>query len=107
MSEIKLDELTKGEVRNLSGQERGVEARAMFNLDELDSSNDEVKVIVPDDLDAIASSFFQGMFASSVRNLGGGESFLRHYRFNASPEVMLQVMRGIERVETDRDFVLH
>lgn len=107
MSEIMLNELTRGEVRNLSGQERGAEARDHFNLDELDASSDQVFVVVPEELDALASSFFQGMFATSIRRLGGRDQFLAHYQFLATPEIMIQVMRGIDRVETDRSFTLH
>ena len=98
--EIDLKELTRGEVRNLSGQERGVEARAFFRLDEVDGMPDAIRVIVPGDLDGLTTSFFQGMFAKSVRRLGSREAFLAHYHFDAGPLILLQIERGLRTLLT-------
>ncbi|KII14128.1 MULTISPECIES: hypothetical protein [Phaeobacter] len=99
---IDFSELTQGKVRNLSGHERGAEARGYFDLNSLDETTEVVEVVVPDNLDAIATSFFQGMFARSVRKFRSEEEFLSHYRFAARPEIISQVMRGIERVKMER-----
>lgn len=99
---INFAEISKGRVRNVSGHERGVAARKQFNLDSLDFADQTVEVFVPDELDAIATSFFQGMFAKSVENLGSDVRFLQHYRFNASPVIMDQIIRGLRRVNTIR-----
>lgn len=97
MAEIHLGELTRGgEVRNLSGHERGVEARRLFKLDELDRLHETVEVVVPDELYAITPSFFQGMFAESVRALGGRDPFLRRYAFDAPGYVLEQLESAIE-----------
>lgn len=105
MTTINLETLTKGEARNLTGQERGVAARQLFELEKLDQAGEIVEIIVPANLDAIATSFFQGMFANSVRRYGDAE-FLKHYKFNARPEIMTQIFRGIERVKTQRGLAL-
>lgn len=105
MAKINLHDLTKGEVRNLTGQLRGAEARKLFELDRLDRESQVVEVLVPSDLDAIATSFFQGLFAHSVQHYGR-EQFLEHYRFNAGPTIMEQVHRGIERSLTKRGLAL-
>jgi hypothetical protein len=95
MTEIKFSELTEeGRVRNLVGHERGEEARNKWTLDELDSEDDPIDVLVPRELLTLSSSFFQGMFAQSVKKLGD-EGFRKRYRFNASPIVMQQVAEGI------------
>lgn len=105
MTAIELAELTgRGRVHSLSGQERGLEARNFYRLDELDQVEGVVVVNVPDDLDAISPSFFQGMFAKSL--LGAfdrdADRFLRHYSFKAPTHVLTQVQRGIAAVLTRR-----
>ena len=102
MVEIKLSDLTRdGEVRNLSGHERGVAAREKFNLPNLDSAPETVVVVVPDDITTLTSSFFQGMFSESVQSLGNDrDRFLNHYQFDASPLVLMQIERGIAAVQS-------
>ncbi len=104
MASINLNELTHGRVRNLSGHERGSAARAKFLLDELDKSNSRIDVELPPDLEGMTTSFFQGMFAASVK--AAGSDFLDHYRFHASPALMEQILRGIEKVQTKRGSAL-
>lgn len=104
MKMINLSDLTDGRVRNLTGHERGSAAREMFNLDSLDASTEAVEVQVPEDLEGITTSFFQGMFAKSVR--ASQDKFLERYRFHASPAIMEQVLRGIDRVNTKRGSAL-
>lgn len=106
MKKIELIELTKGEVKNLTGQERGVAAREFFNLDQIDEGGEPVRVVVPDDLDAITTSFFQGMFSRSVRSADSAEVFLDRYQFDARPSIMEQVVRGINRILTPRGSAL-
>jgi hypothetical protein len=99
---INFRELVGDRARNVSGHERGAEARARYDLDSADSSEAVVEIIIPDEIDAVATSFFQGMFAQSVRHYKSQENFLRHYRFTASPVVMEQILRGIDRSLTQR-----
>ena len=102
MTMIDLGRLTQNRVRNLTGHERGGEARSFFELDTLDTNREPVYVRAPDDLDAISTSFFQGMFAKSVKHYADSSSFLEHYRFDVEPFIMEQIIRGIDRVETKR-----
>lgn len=105
MATIQLSRLTgNGEVHSLSGQERGVAARDLFRLDELEEAGEVVTVEVPTDLDAISPSFFQGMFAKSLVETFGRdpERFKRHYLFDAPTHVLAQVQRGIMAVLTRR-----
>lgn len=105
MATVNLETLTdEGRVRNLTGHERGLAARKHYNLAEFDKSGETVEVHIPDTLDAMTVSFFQGMFADSVRNTGA--QFLDRYHFHASPVIMEQVLRGIERVKTRRGSAL-
>ncbi|WP_411818673.1 hypothetical protein [Hyphococcus sp. DH-69] len=103
---IDLTQLTKGEVRNLTGQDRGKAARQLFELDILDKDSEMVTVIVPPELDAITTSFFQGMFSASVRSAKTAEKFLAKYHFETNASIMEQIIRGIQRVLTPRGTAL-
>ena len=106
MAEIDIGVLTGGQVRNLSGHERGLHAREHFSLDASDLAPQPVRVLVPHDVYAITTSFFQGMFAESVNRFGSRDAFLEHYRFDANAPVLRQVDRGISAVLTERHNLL-
>ncbi len=94
--QIELIELTNnGEVHNLSGHDRGLAARERFHIAELDGDADQVVISVPDFVYTITSSFFQGMFAESVKKFASREAFLSKYKFRAQPVVLQQIDRGI------------
>jgi hypothetical protein len=90
-TEIQLAELTQGQMRTLSGQDLGVEARDRFDLDALDAGAEPVLVRVPDDLDSVTPSFVQGMFSKSVKHFASRDKFLQHYVFVAGPVVLRQI----------------
>lgn len=103
MIELNIDSFLRGKaVRNLSGHERGIAARNFYGLDELDSIDDEVVFTISDDIDGIANSFFQGMFAKSIRELSNDHDFLDHYKFRANSSVVRQIETGIRRINTIR-----
>lgn len=95
---IDLDHLTdQGKVHNLAGRERGENARAHFDLDNLDGLEEPVSVKIPDHVYGLSSSFFLGMFSRSIRNAGSQERFLQKYKFDVTDEVMQQIMHGLSR----------
>jgi hypothetical protein len=99
---IDFREIVGERARNVSGHERGALARAKYDLDAADKQEAVVDVLIPAEIDAVATSFFQGMFSGSVRHYKTKERFLEHYRFNATPVIMEQIIRGIERSMTSR-----
>lgn len=105
MPEIELARLTRGDVRNLSGQERGLRAREEFDVDALDREAEPVLVKVPRDLDTISPSFFRGMFSVSILTLGVA-GFWSHYVFDASPAVLEQVQDAVSGTIRDRNQIL-
>lgn len=105
MATIQLSELTQGDVRNLSGQERGQAARAAFRIDELDKAVEPVLVAVPEDLDTMSPSFFRGMFAMSILTLGVA-GFSNHYVFDAKPQILEQVDQVVRGTIRDRSQIL-
>ncbi len=63
-----------------SGRDKGVKARKELNLNELDNSNEEISIIIPRDTWSINSSFFGGLFESSIIKLNEND-FRRKYKF--------------------------
>jgi len=101
---IDLDILTEnGKVHNLSGHDRGLAARAEFQLDGLDGDSPTVEIHVPDHIYAVSPSFIQGLLAASFATLGSTrEAFFRQYRIVASDLIKRQFDRGISAILTDR-----
>ena len=97
MPEINLCELTQGEVRNLAGHDRGLEARTHFKLDQLDESDESVEVTLPKDFRAISPSFFQGMFAKSVHHFESASAFFEHYQFDAPLHIRSRLIAYAEQ----------
>ncbi|MDR7221679.1 hypothetical protein [Aminobacter aminovorans] len=103
LEKVDLGILTKGgRIRNLSGKERGVAARAELGLDNLDKGGGPVEVIVPEYVDAISPSYFQGLFSQSLVTLHGKREFLAKYHFKASPQVMQWIEIGIRNATSSR-----
>lgn len=63
-----------------SGRDRGIKARTELKLNDLDNNDEIVNVIIPKDTWSINSSFFGGLFESSVIMLHD-EGFKKKYRF--------------------------
>ena len=104
MTEINLDAIAGGgRTKNLSGKERGIAAREKLELDILDERPGEVSVLVPDYVDTISPSFFQGLFSQSIRTLNGKDPFLRKYRFVANESIQRWIEIGIRNASSSRD----
>lgn len=97
MREINLRELTRDEVRNLAGHDRGLDARTYFKLDQLDESEESVEVSLPEDFRAISPSFFQGMFAKSVHRFKSASAFFEHYQFDAPLHIRSRLIAYAEQ----------
>lgn len=91
-----------GRILNLSGKEKGEDARQYFNVDEMDAADTEVVVLVPKELDGISSSFFLGLFSKSVQACGSPDKFFRRYKFDASSSILRQVKNGVKHSLMDR-----
>lgn len=90
-----------GKVHNLSGKERGEQARKKFGLDTVDESQEDVVVVVPDTVYSLSTSFFLGLFSPTVEAIGD-DGFRRKYKFSATPLILQQVDYGLERCVSER-----
>ncbi|MCY4261328.1 MAG: hypothetical protein OXC91_13830 [Rhodobacteraceae bacterium] len=103
MNKIDLDSVAgSGRTRNLSGKERGIAARKQLKLDAIDAQPGEVLVVVPDYVDTISPSFFQGLFSQSIRTLKGKDRFLIKYRFDANDSTQRWIEVGIRNACSSR-----
>ena len=79
-NKIKMDTFLKTGARILSDRDEGVKARGKANLDELDSQEKKVVMLIPkDDMWNITPSFFGGMFEGIIKKYR--EKFWDYYSF--------------------------
>jgi hypothetical protein len=102
MVEIRLEQLTRGEVNVLSGHERGLTARSHFDMDRLDASGEHVDIVIPDTLEAVTPSFVQGFLGRSFNSLGGKSAVMRRYHLIGRALVIDDFLAGIDRLGFDR-----
>jgi hypothetical protein len=80
----------------LSGRDCGQEFRKRFRVDQLDGTDEEVIVTIPDEVISMNTSFFLGLFGPSVRKLGP-ERFLMKYQFQCDEVHLATVREGMSR----------
>lgn len=101
---IDLIKITKGEVFNLAGHDRGLAARESFELDRFDAEANPVRVNFPEGFRQVSSSFFQGMFAASVHKFGSVEQFFTHYVFDAPAHIRSKLADYAEQILNRSDY---
>lgn len=98
MTQIDLSRLTQNEVTMLTGHPRGLSARKLFDLDNLDDSENVVTIVAPRNLDTVTPSFVQGFFAASISRLGV-EGLKARYSLSMLPGILREDFEtGIERL---------
>lgn len=98
MPKIDLTQLTKGEVRMLTGRPRGLSARILFHMDDLDVCEGSVILLAPDSLDAVTPSFVQGFLANSLRRLGATKFRTKFDLSRLPSRIREDINLGMERL---------
>lgn len=81
----------------LSGRDAGLAARRRFNVDKLDASEMPIKVLIPDEVFSLNTSFFLGLFGDSVRALLP-DGFRKKYIFVGDDALhRMTIERGIQK----------
>ncbi len=81
----------------LSGRDAGLAARRHFNIDKLDATDGPIKVLIPDEVFSMNTSFFLGLFGDSVRALLP-DGFRKKYRFVCEEGIhRMTIERGIQK----------
>lgn len=94
--EINLNKYKDSDSRVLSGREEGKKVREKLNLDLIDKNEEIIKVVFPDDIISLNSSFFLGLFGPSVRLLQELD-FQKKYIFECPKFIEKSIADGIER----------
>lgn len=82
----------------LFGRDFGAKVREKLKLDKIDKTEEQVTITIPNDIWALNSSYFIGMFEKSVQCLGE-EKFRKKYLFQCSNYYILaNIEQGIEDI---------
>lgn len=65
-----------------TGRDRGLYVRKKCKIDEIESQNDSVVIVIPDGIRSINPSFFEELFKSVVLKLGK-DKFLEKFTFRS------------------------
>ncbi|HEX7687951.1 MAG TPA: hypothetical protein VF453_09600 [Burkholderiaceae bacterium] len=76
-----------------TGRNRGERLREEMQLDRHDAAGDVMDVRIPENIYAISSSFFLGMFGPSVVKAGSKQRFYEQYHFQ-SPRFIREALDG-------------
>ena len=103
---VDLAEMTdNGRVTNLSGRPRGLAAREKYGLNWRDLTDARVvHIIIPNNLDSLTPSFFQGMFGAAFPAVKKDRGqFFKYIIFEAPPLLTPQIDQGLAALEITRD----
>ncbi len=67
-----------------TGRSRGENLRKQLRLDQI-SSEEVVHVYIPEEVYAVTSSYFLGLFGPSIRSEGSADAFFQKFKFDAPP----------------------
>ncbi|KYG90888.1 hypothetical protein A0U40_17620 [[Bacillus] sp. KCTC 13219] len=95
---INLGNVKKSKSRVFSGREFGKSIRTKYNLDDLDNTEGQITIKIPDDTISMNSSFFLGLFDRSIIKLGE-DGFREKYKFICSPIIDKSIEDGINRAQ--------
>lgn len=87
----------------ISGREVGQKQRKILKLDQRDEDGNDYIMIFPENIVAIATSFFLGVFGKSVRKLGR-DKFTLKYEFQCSETVRKNIIDGVYDALNDVNF---
>ena len=83
---IQLSKEQRGSTKSttFSGRAEGKEVRDALNLDSVDSGNENVIIMIPNDTTSFNPSFFLGLFFDSVKRCGSVDTFISKFAINLS-----------------------
>ena len=96
---IDLNKFRSENSKVFTGRNRGLTVRKSSKIDELEKSNEKVKIIIPSDLFSINPSFFEEFLYNVVQKLGK-EAFYEKFEFENKGEYehVEDLEEGIKRI---------
>ena len=97
MIKIEISKYRSSGAKIFTGRDNGIEARKELKIDELESKYEKITVIIPSDTWGINSSFFSGLFETSIK--ADYKAFLDRYQFtyNNGKELDASLRDNIDR----------
>ncbi|MGP8217209.1 MAG: STAS-like domain-containing protein [Bacteroidia bacterium] len=85
--------------RVFTGRDRGIEVRDKSKIDEIESNNDEVIVVIPTDIGSINPSFLEEFFYNVVVKLKE-DGFFQKFKFKNEGryKIMSDLQEAVERI---------
>jgi|SRR5690554_4431905 len=84
------------------GRPNGENAREFFHLDDVDYRSESLRLLVPEDLIAINSSFFLGLFGNDVKRIASEDAFFKYLDTSMIDEHhMKRLRKSVSRVLLD------
>lgn len=83
MITINLQQYRNPNSRILCGKTFGIQVRKKMKLDDIDKTEEQVTITIPDDIWSLNPSYFIGVFEKSIHYLGE-ENFRKKYLFQCS-----------------------
>ncbi|MGD2034989.1 MAG: DUF4325 domain-containing protein [Bacteroidales bacterium] len=83
LEEFRVKDNRRGTISKVfTGRDRGKKVREDSRIDELESSNETIEVVIPDNIYSINPSFFEELFVNVVKKLGK-DKFLEKFKFTS------------------------
>ena len=92
------------ESRVFSGRDRAGLIRKEIDFDKLLTNCESIQISIPDDIYSINTSFFLGLFGSTVRRLGE-EKFRKRFKFICSETIKNDLEEGIDRALKEKSVI--
>lgn len=98
-NKINLEDYRTPGSRIFTGRDRGASIRRQSNLDNIESENDTVFIVIPDNIYSINPSFFEELFVNVVKKLGK-KSFLEKFKFSSEGDYQYEkpLIEAIDRI---------
>ncbi|MCM4156740.1 MULTISPECIES: hypothetical protein [Flavobacteriaceae] len=92
---IDLAKYKSGKSTLFTGRPQGKSVREKLDLDSVDTSEENINVIIPKGTSSINPSFFLGLFFPSIKTLGS-EKFKEKYKFKIEEDnpVIEKILKG-------------
>lgn len=89
------DKISAGSII-LSGREKGEQLREKLQLLQLEDTESQIEIVIPDSIVSFNSSFFLGLFTPSIKKYASKEKFLEKYVFKCDEFIRKDIEDGIE-----------
>lgn len=99
--ELKLEDFVNKNDLILYGRNNGISLRQKMNLNHLEDKYENIKIVIPENICSINSSFFIGLFKEFIKN-NSISKFETKYTFICSKEILMNINDGISSLNLEK-----